>query len=143
MTIQQISIFLENKSGQLAEIISILAKNNIDIRAIHLAETTDYAVLRLITTKPQDATSILLGEGFILSMTPVVAVAVPDEPGGLARLLDIFAKAEFDIEYMYSVFGKNEGTAYMIFRVTDTDDLEKILNKNGISSVNGKELGVD
>lgn len=142
MTIQQISVFLENRAGQLAEITAILADNKVDLRAIHIAETTDYGVLRLITADPQKASSLLLEQGFILSMTPVMAVAVPDEPGGLARLLAIFARAEMDIEYMYSVFGRKDGMAYMIFRVSDTQRLEKILADNGIASVDGTALGI-
>lgn len=143
MTIQQISVFLENKSGQLSEIAGILAENDIDLRAIYIAETTDYGVLRLIATKPQEASRVLLEHGFILSMTPVVAVEVPDHPGGLASLLDILAKADCDLEYMYSVFGKKEGMAYMILRVSDTGRLEDILTGNGLNCVDGKQLGTD
>lgn len=142
MTIQQISVFLENRSGQLSEITSILAENNVDLRAIHIAETADYGVLRLITANPQEASRILLENGFILSMTPVVAVAVTDEPGGLAKLLDILAGSGLDIEYMYSVFGSKEGQAYMIFRVADIKHMEEILAKNNIASVDGEALGV-
>ncbi len=143
MTIQQISVFLENRSGQLSEITSILAQNNIDLRAIHIAETADYGVLRLITAKPQEASKILLEHGFILSMTPVVAVAVPDEPGGLAKLLEILAKAGLDIEYMYSVFGRKDGLAYMIFRVSDIQHLEEILAGADIVPVGGEALGIE
>lgn len=142
MTIQQISVFLENRSGQLSEITDILAENNIDLKAIHIAETNDYGVLRLITANPQETSRILLEHGFILSMTPVMAVAVPDEPGGLAKLLDILAKAGLDIEYMYSVFGKTAGMAYMIFRVSDNKRLEDILSENGIAPVDGEVLGI-
>ena len=111
MTIQQISVFLENRAGQLAEITSVLAKNNIDLRAIHIAETTDYGVLRIIADRSQDAANVLLNNGFILSMTPVVAAAVPDRPGGLAQLLAVLAQADMDIEYMYSMFGRGDGLA--------------------------------
>lgn len=143
MTIQQISVFLENRSGQLSEITGLLAENKVDLRAIHIAETADYGVLRLITVNSQEASRILLEHGFILSMTPVVAVAVPDEPGGLANLLDILAKAGLDIEYMYSVFGRKENLAYMVFRVADIKRLEDILADNGITSVDGGELGIN
>lgn len=142
MTIQQISVFLENRAGQLAEITGVLADNKVDLRAIHIAETADYGVLRLITANPQEASKLLLEHGFILSMTPVMAVAVPDEPGGLARLLAIFAKAELDIEYMYSVFGRKEGMAYMIFRVSDVQRLEELLSENGLAPVDGGALGI-
>lgn len=143
MTIQQISVFLENRSGQLSEITGILAQNHIDLRALHIAETADYGVLRLIAVNPQEASRILLENGFVLSMTPVTAVEVPDEPGGLAKLLALLAQADLDIEYMYSTFGRKDGTAYMIFRVADADQLAGILAKNGIQPVGGDALGIN
>ena len=87
MAIQQISVFLENRAGQLAEITGVLAQHHIDMRAIHIAETSDYGVLRIIVDQPQQAATVLLEHGFVLSMTPVVAVVVPDEPGALAKVL--------------------------------------------------------
>ena len=142
MTIHQISVFLENRAGQLSEITTILSENHIDLRAISIAETADYGVLRLIADKPQEASNILLEHGFILSMTPVVAVAVPDQPGGLARVLTILSKAQIDIEYMYSVFGQVQGQAYMIFRVSDEDHLRGVLAAEGIAAVGGEALGI-
>ena len=100
MTVYQISVFLENRAGQLAEIAKILGDNGIDMRAISIAETTDYGVLRLIVDQPQKTTSILLQRGFILSMTPVLVVAVQDQPGGLAPILQLIAEGSIDIEYM-------------------------------------------
>lgn len=142
MTIHQISVFLENRAGQLAEITKILSERHIDLRALNIAETTDYGVLRLIVDRPEAAASILLSEGVILSMTPVVAVGVPDQPGGLAEVLRLISEAGVDVEYMYSVFGQVNGKAYMIFRVTDTDKLIAILNANGIAPAAGDELGI-
>ena len=142
MTIQQISVFLENRAGQLAEITAILAEHGIDLRAIHIAETTDYGVLRLITSAPQEAANILLNSGCVLSMTPVLAAAVPDKPGGLAKLLAIIAQAGIDVEYMYSMFGNGDGLAYMIFRVTDIEHLESVLAANGVTPATGAELGI-
>lgn len=142
MTIQQISVFLENRAGQLAEITRILAENGVDLRAIHIAETKDYGVLRIVASRPQEAANILLKHGFILSMTPVLAVAVPDHPGGLSKLLDIVVEDGMDIEYMYSMFGQKNGMAYMIFRVADTDCLEKLFAASGIASATGEDLGI-
>ena len=142
MTIQQISVFLENRAGQLAEITEILAKNNIDLRAIHIAETTHYGVLRITASRPQEVVNILLNNGFIISMTPVLAAAVPDQPGGLAKLLAVLAKENLDIEYMYSMFGHGDGLAYMIFRVADVDRLAAILTANGITPASGEALGI-
>lgn len=130
MIIQQISVFLENRPGQLSEIVSLLAKEGIDLRAIHIAETTDYGVLRLIAGDPQKAAGVLLGAGNILSMTPVLAVNVPDRPGGLAELLA--AAESVDIEYMYSMLAAQEGTATMIFRVSEPETLEAAFKEKNL-----------
>ena len=140
MTIHQISVFLENRAGQLAEITGILARKGIDLRAINIAETSDYGVLRLIANRPQ-AAAALLEQGFILSMTPVVAVSVPDVPGGLAGVLDILAKENIDVEYMYSVFGQVDGLAHMVFRVADTEKLIAVLRANNVEPISGENLG--
>ena len=142
MTIHQISVFLENRAGQLAEITSILSEHQIDLRALNIAETSDYGVLRLIVSDAQKASSVLLEHGFILTMTPVTAVAVPDRPGGLSELLRVLSEAQIDIEYMYSVFGQKNGLAYMIFRVADVQRLSAELSASGLTAVSGEELGV-
>ena len=142
MTIPQISVFLENKAGQLADITGILSENQINMRAINIAETADYGVLRLIVDDASKASSILLEQGFILTMTPVVGVAVPDTPGGLSKVLGVISRAEIDVEYMYSVFGQRDGQACMIFRVADSDALTKLLEANGIGTITGEDLGL-
>ena len=142
MTIHQISVFLENRAGQLAEITGVLAQKGIDLRAINIAETSDYGVLRLIADNPQAAATTLLEQGFILSMTPVVAVSVPDQPGGLAKVLDVLAKENIDVEYMYSVFGQVNGLAHMVFRVADTDKLISVLKDNGLEPISSETLGI-
>ena len=142
MTIPQISVFLENKAGQLADITGILSENQVNMRAISIAETADYGVLRLIVDDASRASSILLEQGFILTMTPVVGVAVSDTPGGLSKVLGVISQAGIDVEYMYSVFGQKEGLACMIFRVADTDGLTALLDKNGIGTIAGEDLGI-
>ncbi len=142
MTIPQISVFLENKAGQLADITGILSDNQVNMRAINIAETADYGVLRLIVDDASKASSILLEQGFILTMTPVVGVAVPDTPGGLSKVLGVISTAGIDVEYMYSVFGQKEGQACMIFRVADTDNLAAVFDKNGIAMIAGEDLGL-
>ncbi len=142
MTIPQISVFLENKAGQLADITGILSDNQVNMRAINIAETTDYGVLRLIVDDATKASSILLEQGFILTMTPVVGVAVPDTPGGLSKVLSVISTAGIDVEYMYSVFGQKDGQACMIFRVADTDGLVAVLAREGIATVAGEDLGI-
>lgn len=142
MTIPQISVFLENKAGQLADITGILSDNQVNMRAISIAETSDYGVLRLIVDDASKASSILLEQGFILTMTPVVGVAVSDTPGGLSKVLGIISKAGIDVEYMYSVFSQKDGQACMIFRVADADGLTVLLEKNGIGTIGGEALGI-
>ena len=142
MTIPQISVFLENKAGQLADITGILSDNQVNMRAINIAETADYGVLRLIVDDAAKASSILLEQGFILTMTPVVGVAVPDTPGGLSKVLSVISTAGIDVEYMYSVFGQKDGQACMIFRVADTDSLVSVLAREGIATVAGEDLGI-
>ena len=112
------------------------------MRAINIAETADYGVLRLIVDDASKASSILLEQGFILTMTPVVGVAVPDTPGGLSKVLGVISRAEIDVEYMYSVFGQRDGQACMIFRVADSDALTKLLEANGIGTITGEDLGL-
>lgn len=142
MTIQQISVFLENRAGQLSEITSLLSQNDIDLQAINIAETADYGILRIIADDCEKASKILRDNGFIVSTTPVTAVAVPNVPGGLNTLLTILSDNGIDIGYMYSVFGQKDGLAYMIFRVDDTDKLLEVLKKNDIKIADNSDLGI-
>ena len=104
MSIHQISVFLENRAGQLAELTRLLADNGVDMRAISIAETADYGVMRIIADDSQKASAALLAHGAILSVTPVWAVEVPDQAGGLASLLEVLAANHVSVEYMYSLF---------------------------------------
>ena len=140
MNVQQISVFLENRSGQLAEVTRVLADNGVDMRAISIAETADYGVLRLIVDDTEKATSILLSQGFILSMTPVTVVVVPDCAGGLAPVLETIAEGELSIEYMYSLFTRREGKAYMVFRIADEEKFKSLLAANGLQTADKVEL---
>ena len=142
MSIHQISVFLENRTGQLAEITQLLAQNHIDLRAISIAETADYGLARMIVDDAQKASNILLQHGDILSMTPVWAVEVPDRPSGLADLLAVLAKNHIDVEYMYSLFTHREGNAYMVLRISDEATFTAALAANNIKIVSGEELGL-
>ena len=142
MHIHQISVFLENRTGQLAEITGLLAKEGIDIRAISIAETADYGLARLIVDDSHKASSILLQHGDILSMTPVWAVEVPDSPGGLADLLGMLAQEEIDIEYMYSLFTHRDGMAYMVLRVSNEPRFLSALGDRKIRVMSKEDLGL-
>ncbi len=142
MSIHQISVFLENRTGQLAEITKLLAQNHIDLRAISIAETADYGLARMIVDDAQAASNILLQHGDILSMTPVWAVEVPDRPSGLADLLTVLAENHIDVEYMYSLFTHRDGCAYMVLRISDEKTFAAALAANSIKIVTGEELGL-
>lgn len=142
MFINQLSIFLENRSGQLAEITNLLSENSFDLRAINIAETSDYGVLRLICERWDEAKNLLKENGFIVSCTQVCAIAVPDIVGGLSKVLDIISNENIDIDYMYSVFGQTGGKAYMIFRVKDAEKLQETFHLNGIEIVGEAQLGI-
>ena len=142
MTIHQISVFLENRAGQLAEITQILAEEGIDMRAISIAEAADYGVVRLIVDKPQKASACLEERGMVLKKTPVTVVAVPDQPGGLAPVLGLMAQAGMDIAYMYSLFTHTGGKAYMVFRVSDNKKFAALLAQAGIQPVTSQELEI-
>ena len=142
MSVHQISVFLENRAGQLAEITKDVADAGIDLRAISIAETADYGVLRMIVDDADKATSILLSHGYILSLNPVVVVAVPDTPGGLAPVLGVLAEGNIDIEYMYSLFTHKEGKAYIVFRVPEADKFVALLATHGIVPSTSQELEI-
>ena len=142
MHIHQISVFLENRAGQLAEITGLLAKEHIDIRAISIAESADYGLARLIVDDSHKASAILLQHGDILSMTPVWAVEVPDRPAGLAKLLSVLAEAHVDVEYMYSLFTHRDGFAYMIMRISDEPRFLSALGERKIRVMSKADLGL-
>ena len=140
--IYQISVFLENRAGSLSEITRILADSGINLRALSIAETSDYGVLRLIADDTERATEILLERGCILSKTPVFVVSVPDEPAGLAKVLEFLAAKNVDIEYMYSLFTHQDGNAYIVFRLADEEGFRTVLESHGLNLVSAEQLGL-
>ena len=140
--VYQISVFLENRAGQLAEITGILADKGVDLRAVSIAETADYGILRMIVDDAQKATAILMQHGYLMTMTPVQVVAVPDQPGGIAPVLAALAEGKIDIEYMYSLFTHIEGKAYIVFRVADAEQFIALLATHGITPCTDEELGI-
>ena len=140
MSIKQISVFLENKPGKLFELTRLLADNGIDMRALSIAETTDFGIARLIVGDAYGAARVLREGQFIAQYSDVLAFAVPDEPGGLHRLLGAFNDAQVNIEYMYAVLGGEKGRAYMIFRVTDTEAAERALTQRGLQPLTPEEM---
>ena len=142
MAVNQISVFLENRTGQLAEITSLLAENKINLRAINIAESSDYGVLRIIADDSEKATNVLLSNGNIINMNPVTVISVPDKPAGLSELLKVLSSGDISIEYMYSLFTHQNDKAYMVFRVTDYENFINLLSSLGLEPVSSKELGL-
>ena len=140
MSTKQISAFLENKPGKLSELTSLLAANGIDLRALSLAETNDFGIARMIVDDVEKASAVLANESFIASVTEVLVFAVPDEPGGLNRLLTEFNKANVNIIYMYAFIGRDTSRAYMIFRVQDDKKASAALVANGIKVLNQEDM---
>ena len=134
MAIRQISVFLENKPGKLEGMTQVLADAGIDLRALSLAETKDFGIVRMIVSDVFETATVLKDNNYIASMTPVVAVKIPDLVGGLSKVLAVLAKAEVNLEYMYaSLGGKSDGSAYMILRVENTESAEAGLRKAGFT----------
>lgn len=142
LTIHQISIFLENRAGSLSEITGLLAAKGINLRALSIAETRDYGVLRIIADDEEKATAALLENGCILSRTPVTVISVPDEPAGLSQILTMLAQAKVDIDYMYSLFTHQDGKAYMVFRVAEEERFLEVIQGIGMEAVSAEELGL-
>lgn len=136
MSIKQISIFVENKPGALYGLTGVLAQNRVDLRALSLAETSEFGIVRIIVNDVYQATTVLKDAGYVHNLTPVVAVAIPDVPGGLNRVLQVLANANINVEYMYAFLGgKHSDGAYMIFRVADAEAAEQALAQRGIKTL--------
>jgi hypothetical protein len=140
MKVEQISAFIENKSGRLAEVAGILAAAGINIRALALAETSDFGILRLIVNDTEKARQALKEAGFTVSKTEVVAVEVPDKPGGLATILDTIRDAEINVEYMYAFVEKSGENAIVIFRFDEIERAIATLRTAGIRILTGEEI---
>ena len=140
MFIKQLSIFVENKFGRLESIVDVLSKSNINIRALSLADTENYGVLRVIVDDAEKAKKALNDVGVIAKLTDVVAVYLDDRSGGLASVLSVLKDAEISIEYMYAFLGRTEGKALMVLKAEDEKGAEKVLLENNISMASQEEI---
>lgn len=140
MLVKQISVFIENKAGRLASVTSALAAQGIDTRALSLADTTNFGVLRLIVDQPEKALEVLKEGNYAVSTTDVVAVMVPDVPGGLAKVLDKFTELNIDIEYMYAFIGKESEKAIVILRIDKPEEALERLEAAGIETLPAEHL---
>ena len=133
MLIKQLSVFVENQPGKLAEITGILAEKKVDIRALSIADTTHFGILRLIVSNPEQAEDALKEQGYTVSLTDVIGVGVEDRPGGLAEALAVLNEKGIAVEYMYAFVSKAEKTAYVILRVEDNDHALRVLKENNVT----------
>ncbi|MCL1815472.1 MAG: ACT domain-containing protein [Treponema sp.] len=135
MEIKQISVFFENKPGRLGEVTRVLADAGINLRAISIADTADFGILRLIVNNQEKAAAALNEAGFTTRITNVAAVEIEDEPGSLAKVMDIFKTASVNIEYLYASLEGKEGKAAVIFKLEDHDKGLRLIQENGLSMI--------
>lgn len=140
MQIQQLSIFIENKAGRLAEVTEILAKEKIDIRAVSAADTSDFGILRLIVREPQKAVPILRDAGMTVSLTNVIAIGMVDVPGAFAKAIRTLADKGINVDYMYAFTSRDMGKACVILRTSDNEKAIQALQAEGTEVVGPEEI---
>lgn len=140
MTIKQISIFVENRTGLLSEVTTLLADNNINLRALSIADTSEFGILRVIVEDVEAAAQILRDSGYTYTVTDVLAVVMKDRAGGLAEILKVLAAAGIALEYAYAFLLQKPGEAYLVIRVPDNEAAQKALGDAGISVAGQEEL---
>ncbi|MDR3224763.1 MAG: ACT domain-containing protein [Clostridiales Family XIII bacterium] len=140
MTVDQLSIFVENGPGKLADVTKILGDAGADLRAMSIADTRDFGILRIIVDDAYGALSTLKEADYIVSVTKVIAVEIRDKPGGLASVLAVLASAGISVEYLYAFVSQKAGNAYVILRVEDNDKAVAALGDNGVNTVGAEDL---
>ena len=139
MAIKQISVFVENRAGALDHLVNVLAAAHVDMRAMAVADTMEFGILRMIVDKHDEACAALRNEGYLVSENDVLAVEIPDEPGGLAKVVSILAAHGVNTEYAYAFMTRSHDHACVVFRVEDNAAAEAILAQNGIDTVKSDE----
>ena len=139
MIVKQLSVFLENKQGRLCAATDVLARADINISALSLADTAEFGILRLIVDRPDEARRVLMEEGIVVRVSNVIAVAMNDTPGGALDILHCFAQAGINVEYLYASVGRS-GKAIMIVRVDDDENAERVLHDGGFHDVHPSEI---
>ena len=140
MIVKQLSAFIENRAGRLAELAEVLAEKNIDVSAVSLADSADYGIIRMIVNDPEAALSALKESGVVCKITEVLAVAMDDAPGGFARVLHLLKNQSHEIKYMYACISRHEGQALMIFSVEDVAAAEALIKGTSAGNVNPDEI---
>jgi len=140
MLIKQLSIFVENKHGRMAEIAEIISAAGVDIRALSVADTTDFGILRLIVDAPDKAVEVLKTAGITVSLTDVIAVGIDDKPGAFSKAVRTLSNENIDIEYMYAFISRTEGKASVILRIDDVQKGMDVLQNGGFELLTGAEI---
>ena len=140
MQIQQLSVFIENKPGRLADITEVLANADVDIRAISVADTSDFGILRVIVDRPKEAVLALREHGMTVSLTSVLAVGIPDEKGSFTKVIRILTNAGVDVEYIYAFVSRDKGKAYVIIRTDKSARATEALVQHGVEILTAEEL---
>ena len=140
MSVKQISIFIENIKGSLAEVTKFIADKKINLKALSIADTQDFGILRIITDKPDEARDMLKNEGYTVTATSVLAVELTDAPGSMASILSVLSENNVSVEYTYAFMSTVENKAYMIFRVDDNDKATKTLIAANIPVINQEDI---
>lgn len=140
MSVLQISVFIENRKGRLAEMTRLLGERGVNLRALYVADTADYGIARMIVDSPEDAAKILKDDGYTVNTTDVVALEIPDEPGGIARVLTLLDDNNLNIEYLYGFADREGRSAIDIMRIEETDRAREVLMANGIKVIDGSEV---
>lgn len=140
MTVNQISIFLENKPESLSSLTDVLAKNNVNMRAMMLADTSDFGVARIIADNAEKVAETLKKNDYVVNVTGVIAIEIPDEAGSLNKILKLLGENGRNVEYMYGFTGKSTNSACMIIRTTDIPKTEEVLQKSNIHMISQDEL---
>lgn len=142
MTVNQLSVFIENKPGSLSSFAHLLRENGIDMRALSIADVEDYGILRVIVDDLYKTTTVLKGANYVFKITPVLAVPLRDSSGSLADVLDVLGEGNINIEYLYAFVARQQNRAYVIFRVADADmeKAESLLSARNFAPVSQDEL---
>ena len=138
--LKQLTVFVENKQGTLVNITDTLASNGVNLRALSIADTQDFGLLRLIVNDNDTAASVLQEKGYILKITEVIGVKIGDQPGKLSKALSVLAEAGVNVEYLYAFMARTERHAYVVLRPTDNSAAEKALEENGFHLITDADL---
>ncbi len=140
MLIKQLSVFVENRPGRLSSITKLLGEKGVDIRALSIADTRDFGILRLIVNDPDKALEALKDADYSVTLTNVIAIGIEDKPGGLAKAMEVLYQNGISVEYMYAFISKTDNTAFVILRVENSENAAEVLQKNGIRLLTSEEI---